>query len=57
MRSQILNDGDVVQIGQHEIMYMDDRQSRGRPQANEHFEGVETVAQETPDEAPDDRVE
>jgi len=31
VRRRILNDGDVVQIGQHEIMYFDERLSRSRP--------------------------
>ena len=30
VRRRILNDGDVVQIGQHEIMYFDERLSRTR---------------------------
>ncbi len=30
VRRRILNDGDVVQIGQHEIMYLDERLSRTR---------------------------
>ena len=30
VRRRILNDGDVVHIGQHEIMYFDERQARTR---------------------------
>ena len=30
VRRRMLNDGDVVQIGQHEIMYFDDRMARTR---------------------------
>jgi len=30
VRRRILNDGDVIQIGQHEIMYIDERQHRPR---------------------------
>ncbi len=30
VRRQVLNDGDVVNIGQHEIMYCDERQARTR---------------------------
>ncbi|HEY5806736.1 MAG TPA: hypothetical protein VIT67_02145, partial [Povalibacter sp.] len=30
VRRRILNDGDVVQIGQHEIMYFDERLARTR---------------------------
>jgi pSer/pThr/pTyr-binding forkhead associated (FHA) protein len=30
VRRRMLNDGDVVQIGQHEIMYFDDRVARTR---------------------------
>jgi len=28
IRRRVLNDGDVLQIGEHELMYMDDRQTR-----------------------------
>jgi general secretion pathway protein A len=30
VRRRMLNDGDVIHIGQHEIMYVDERVSRGR---------------------------
>jgi general secretion pathway protein A len=32
VRRRILNDGDVIRIGEHEIMYIDERQARGRAQ-------------------------
>ncbi len=35
VRRRILNDGDVVQIGQHEIMYFDERLSRTRVLPND----------------------
>lgn len=54
VRRQLLNDGDVFQIGQHEIMYMDDRHSRGRMQGAEDFDGSETIAHDPPE---DDLVE
>src|SRR5262249_34847557 len=30
VRRRVLNDGDVIQIGQHEIMYFDERATKGR---------------------------
>ncbi|MEY4933522.1 MAG: hypothetical protein RLZZ403_1842, partial [Pseudomonadota bacterium] len=50
VRRQILNDGDVFQIGQHEIMYMDDRHHRGKAQVEEPFDGAETLVHDPPDE-------
>jgi pSer/pThr/pTyr-binding forkhead associated (FHA) protein len=35
VRRRMLNDGDVIQIGQHEIMYFDDRMARSRMPAHE----------------------
>jgi hypothetical protein len=35
VRRHFLNDGDVVVIGQHELIYMDDRAARGRATASE----------------------
>jgi type II secretory pathway predicted ATPase ExeA len=35
VRRRMLNDGDVVQIGQHEIMYFDDRMARTRVPLND----------------------
>ncbi len=43
VRRQLLNDGDVIQIGQHEIMYIDDRHNRARPQSGSDFDGAETL--------------
>jgi general secretion pathway protein A len=50
VRRHQLNDGDVIQIGQHEIMYLDDRHHRGRPPADEQFDGSETQADDSPKE-------
>ena len=50
VRRQILNDGDVFQIGQHEIMYMDDRHNRGKASVDESFDGAETLVQDPPEE-------
>ncbi len=50
VRRQILNDGDVFQIGQHEIMYIDDRHSRVRSAGDEPFDGTDTLAHDPPDE-------
>ena len=47
VRRHLLNDGDVVQIGQHEIMYIDDRHQRAQPHAGSHFDGAETEAQDS----------
>ena len=35
IRRQYLNDGDVVVLGKHEIMYLDERSARGRAPAHE----------------------
>ncbi len=35
VRRHHLNDGDVVVLGKHEIMYLDERSARGRPAAHE----------------------
>jgi type II secretory pathway predicted ATPase ExeA len=32
IRRRVLNDGDVLQIGEHELAYMDERNSRSRPE-------------------------
>ncbi len=48
VRRQQLNDGDVIQIGQHEIMYIDDRQTRLRPPAEDYDEAAETLAHDEP---------
>jgi hypothetical protein len=36
VRRYNLNDGDVVQVGQHEIMYIDERPQRARAQVESH---------------------
>jgi hypothetical protein len=33
IRRRVLNDGDVLQIGEHELAYMDERQTRSRPRS------------------------
>jgi type II secretory pathway predicted ATPase ExeA len=43
VRRRILNDGDVVQIGQHEIMYFDERLSRTRVIADTEDDAVPMV--------------
>lgn len=48
VRRQLLNDGDVIQIGQHEIMYIDDRHSRPRLPAEEPEEHIETMVHDGP---------
>ena len=42
VRRRILNDGDVVHIGQHEIMYFDERMARGRV-PSQHIETADDV--------------
>jgi general secretion pathway protein A len=42
VRRRILNDGDVVHIGQHEIMYFDERMVRGRTPSH-HIETADDV--------------
>jgi hypothetical protein len=37
VRRHALNDGDIVQVGQHEVMYIDERASRGR-NGGEHID-------------------
>ena len=67
VRRRMLNDGDVVQIGQHEIMYFDERLSRTRALSGEGDDDavplVQDVAQDrkqqaaqTTDEDEDDAV-
>lgn len=48
VRRRMLNDGDVVQIGQHEVMYFDERLSRTRVLTDGDEEAVPLV-QEMPD--------
>lgn len=40
VRRRMLNDGDVVQIGQHEIMYFDERMARTRASLNDDDDAV-----------------
>jgi type II secretory pathway predicted ATPase ExeA len=49
VRRRILNDGDVVQIGQHEIMYFDERLARTRVL---NGEGDDDAVPMTPDVSP-----
>jgi hypothetical protein len=46
VRRRMLNDGDVVQIGQHEIMYFDERLSRTRVLPGEGDDDAMPLAQE-----------
>jgi type II secretory pathway predicted ATPase ExeA len=51
VRRHNLNDGDVVLVGQHEVMYIDERaSSRGRPMQDA---GASIEPQEAPEEADD----
>ena len=46
VRRRMLNDGDVVQIGQHEIMYFDERLSRTRALSGEGDDDAVPLVQE-----------
>jgi pSer/pThr/pTyr-binding forkhead associated (FHA) protein len=46
VRRRMLNDGDVVQIGQHEIMYFDERLSRTRVLSGEGEDDAVPLVQE-----------
>jgi putative secretion ATPase (PEP-CTERM system associated) len=46
VRRRILNDGDVVHIGQHEIMYFDERMSRSRASHIETADDVDALLDE-----------
>ena len=48
VRRHHLNDGDVVVLGKHEIMYLDERSARLREQAHEPT-GNHTAVEESPD--------
>ncbi len=59
VRRRILNDGDVVQIGQHEIIYFDERLARTRVLTGEDdavplLRGVTAQGGRTPEAAEDD---
>jgi hypothetical protein len=43
IRRRVLNDGDVIQIGEHELAYMDERNSRQRPDQARHDDAVPMV--------------
>jgi general secretion pathway protein A len=43
IRRRVLNDGDVIQIGEHELAYMDERNSRLRPEQSRHDDAVPMV--------------
>jgi hypothetical protein len=43
IRRRVLNDGDVIQIGEHELAYMDERNSRLRPEQPRHDDAVPMV--------------
>jgi len=56
VRRHHLNDGDVVVLGKHEIMYLDERSARGRPATLEPTGDHPAIDEPEPDEAeePDD---
>jgi general secretion pathway protein A len=56
VRRHHLNDGDVVVLGKHEIMYLDERSARGRPAAHEPTGDHPAIEEPEPDgvEEPDD---
>ena len=45
IRRRVLNDGDVIQIGEHELAYMDERNSRLRPEISRHDDAVPMVTE------------
>jgi general secretion pathway protein A len=45
IRRRVLNDGDVIQIGEHELAYMDERNSRARPDMSRHDDAVPMVTE------------
>jgi type II secretory pathway predicted ATPase ExeA len=56
VRRRILNDGDVIRIGEHEIMYMDERQTRTKHPENIDDDAVplldQTMVQDTAEPMP-----
>ncbi len=56
VRRHHLNDGDVVVLGKHEIMYLDERSARGRSAAHEPTGDHPAIEEAEPDDAeePDD---
>jgi pSer/pThr/pTyr-binding forkhead associated (FHA) protein len=53
VRKYNLNDGDVVQIGKHEIMYMDERVPRRTGTTGEHAKVEQTKAGPGKDDEPE----
>lgn len=47
IRRRVLNDGDVLQIGEHELAYMDERHARSRPDASLSDEAVPMLIETT----------
>lgn len=45
IRRRVLNDGDVLQIGEHELAYMDERTSRSRPDLPRKDDAVPLVTE------------
>jgi type II secretory pathway predicted ATPase ExeA len=54
VRKHYLNDGDVIVVGKHEIMYLDERSGRGRQPAQEEPTGDHPVVDEAQAQAEDD---
>jgi len=57
VRRRILNDGDVVHIGQHEIMYFDERMARSRASMTETEDDVGALLAEEQRRAQEDEAE
>jgi type II secretory pathway predicted ATPase ExeA len=53
IRRQHLNDGDVIVLGKHEIMYLDERSARARAQQQHEITGDHEVLDESGDPAED----
>jgi len=57
VRRRLLNDGDVIHIGQHEIMYIDDRSGRNRHYENgEQDDAVPLLDDSVLDDEPHDHI-
>jgi type II secretory pathway predicted ATPase ExeA len=59
VRRQHLNDGDVVVLGKHEIMYLDERSARGRASAQDPTGDHPAIDEPAPDDdagEPDDQA-
>jgi general secretion pathway protein A len=57
IRRRMLNDGDVIHIGQHEIMYVDERQSRTRFAPHGDDDAVPMVRSGLDEEIPHDATQ